>query len=48
MTVQSLDLGFPFGVCQAAWNSITDVGDVAVGYTTLVSGDGPLVRGAST
>ena len=28
------------------WNAITDIGDVAVGYTTLVSGDGPLVRGS--
>ncbi len=27
------------------WNSITDVGDVAVGHYTLIQGDGPLRRG---
>ena len=43
--VRARDLGIPFTGEPGEWNSITDVGDVAVGYTTLVSGDGLLVRG---
>lgn len=44
--VRARDLGIPFPGTPGPWNSITDIGDVAVGYTTLVAGEGPLVRGA--
>jgi len=40
------DLGIVIGdLPTGAYNAITDVADVRVGHTTLVSGDGPLVRG---
>jgi D-aminopeptidase len=38
-------LGIPFDGEPGAWNAITDVAGVAVGYTTLVAGDGPLMPG---
>lgn len=38
-------LGLPFQGRTGAWNAITDVPGVAVGYTTLVTGDGPLKVG---
>jgi L-aminopeptidase/D-esterase-like protein len=37
--------GAPFEGQPGAWNSITDVPGVEVGYCTLVSGEGPLVVG---
>lgn len=37
--------GIPFDGQTGAWNAITDVAGVGVGYTTLISGDGPLVVG---
>jgi len=37
--------GIPFDGDPGAANAITDVPGVAVGYTTLISGDGPLVVG---
>ena len=37
--------GIPFGGVPGPFNAITDVPGVAVGYTTLISGDGPLVVG---
>ena len=37
--------GIPFPGDPGACNAITDVGDVEVGYCTLVEGDGPLVVG---
>jgi L-aminopeptidase/D-esterase-like protein len=39
------DLGVPFDGTPGPLNAITDVAGVEVGHTTLVSGDGPLVRG---
>lgn len=44
-TPRARDLGIPFDGAPGPLNAITDVGAVAVGYTTLVSGDGPLVPG---
>ncbi|MEW9616523.1 P1 family peptidase [Shinella sp. S4-D37] len=38
-------LGLQFQGRTGAWNAITDVPGVAVGYTTLMSGDGPLKVG---
>jgi L-aminopeptidase/D-esterase-like protein len=37
--------GIPFDGVPGAFNAITDVPGVAVGYTTLISGSGPLVVG---
>jgi L-aminopeptidase/D-esterase-like protein len=39
------DLGVPFAGTPGALNAITDVAGVEVGHTTLISGEGPLVRG---
>jgi L-aminopeptidase/D-esterase-like protein len=39
------DLGIPFEGTPGRHNAITDVAGVEVGHTTLISGDGPLVRG---
>src|ERR1035437_1102902 len=39
------DLGVPFEGQTGKFNSITDVPGVAVGHTTLIAGDGPLVVG---
>lgn len=39
------DLGIPFDGTPGPLNAITDVAGVAIGHTTLISGDGPLVRG---
>ena len=39
------DLGIPFDGKPGAFNAITDVKGVEVGYTTLISGDGKLVVG---
>ncbi len=38
-------LGLPFQGTPGSWNAITDVPGVEVGYTTLISGEGPLVQG---
>lgn len=38
-------LGIAFDGEPGPWNAITDVPGVAVGYTTLIEGDGPLVPG---
>ena len=38
-------LGVPFDGWPGPNNALTDVDGVAVGYTTLISGDGPLVTG---
>ena len=38
-------LGVPFDGTPGVNNAITDVGDVAVGYSTIIEGDGPLVVG---
>jgi D-aminopeptidase len=38
-------LHLPFQGTPGAWNTITDVPGVEVGYTTLISGQGPLVPG---
>ncbi|MFN8059827.1 MAG: P1 family peptidase [Vicinamibacterales bacterium] len=40
------DLGVPFDGAPGPLNAITDVAGVAVGHTTLVSGDGPLKVGS--
>jgi len=39
------DLGVPFDGTPGTNNGITDVAGVEVGFTTLISGDGSLVRG---
>ncbi len=40
------DLGIRLGRLEPGrWNAITDVAGVRVGHTTLISGEGPLVRG---
>ena len=39
------EAGVPFDGTPGKWNAITDVAGVAVGHTTLISGDGPLVKG---
>src|ERR1700688_5191868 len=39
------DLGVPFDGTPGPLNAITDVAGVEVGFKTLISGDGPLVRG---
>jgi L-aminopeptidase/D-esterase-like protein len=39
------DLGVAFDGTPGAWNAVTDVPGVEVGYTTLVEGDGPLREG---
>src|SRR5262245_37436689 len=39
------DLGLPFPGTPGPHNAITDVPGVAVGFTTLIDGDGPLVPG---
>jgi L-aminopeptidase/D-esterase-like protein len=38
-------LGIPLQGTPGPWNAITDVPGVEVGYTTLISGEGPLVPG---
>ncbi len=38
-------LGLPLQGTPGSWNAITDVPGVEVGYTTLISGQGPLVQG---
>ncbi|HEX3352999.1 MAG: P1 family peptidase [Terriglobales bacterium] len=40
------DLGVPFDGLPGAFDAITDVKGVEVGYTTLISGEGPLKVGA--
>jgi D-aminopeptidase len=40
------DLGIPFPGTPGPLNAITDVAGVAVGYTTLVEGEGPLKVGS--
>jgi L-aminopeptidase/D-esterase-like protein len=39
------DLGVPFDGTPGAYNAITDVAGVEVGFSTIVSGDGPLKVG---
>jgi D-aminopeptidase len=43
--VRARGLGLPVRGTPGVWNAITDVPGVEVGYTTLVSGDGPLIAG---
>jgi L-aminopeptidase/D-esterase-like protein len=43
--VRARDLGIPFDGAPGPLNAITDVSGVAVGHTTLISGDGKLERG---
>jgi D-aminopeptidase len=43
--VRARDLGVPFEGTPGSNNAITDVPGVEVGFTTLISGDGPLVVG---
>jgi D-aminopeptidase len=43
--VRARGLGVPFPGKPGPFNAITDVMGVEVGYTTLISGDGPLKRG---
>jgi len=42
---QARSLGIPFKGTPGPWNAITDVQDVTVGHTTLISGDGKLQVG---
>ncbi len=39
------DLGIPFSGTPGRWNAITDVDGVQVGHTTLIQGEGRLIRG---
>ena len=39
------DLGVPFDGVPGTNNAITDVAGVEVGFKTLISGEGPRVRG---
>ncbi|MFQ5789240.1 MAG: P1 family peptidase [Acidobacteriota bacterium] len=39
------DLGVPFDGTPGPWNAITDVGEVEVGHTTLIQGEGDLKVG---
>ena len=43
--IRSRGLGLQFSGTPGIYNSITDVDDVAVGYTTLISGHGALIPG---
>jgi L-aminopeptidase/D-esterase-like protein len=43
--LRARDLGVPFEGTPGTHNAITDVPGVEVGFTTLISGDGPLVVG---
>ena len=45
MTTRARDLRIPFDGETGEWNAITDVAGVEVGFVTLTTGDGPLVRG---
>ena len=45
MSKRARDLGIPFEGQTGQHNAITDVHGVAVGHTTLISGEGALVRG---
>lgn len=42
---RSRDLGIPLDGTPGPLNSITDVADVLVGHTTIISGEGPLQKG---
>ncbi|MBB4633447.1 P1 family peptidase [Sphingosinicella soli] len=44
-TVRARDLGVPFAGTPGAYNAITDVAGVEVGYVSLISGEGKLERG---
>lgn len=44
-TKRARDYGIPFDGTPGKFNAITDVGDVTVGHVTLISGEGPLVKG---
>jgi len=44
--VRARDLGIPLDGTPGGYDAITDVEGVLVGYHTVVSGDGPLVRGS--
>src|SRR5881275_1048315 len=44
-TVRARDLGIPFDGTPGKFNAITDVAGVAVGYTTLIEGEGKLETG---
>jgi D-aminopeptidase len=44
-TLRARDLGVPFDGTPGLNNAITDVAGVEVGFTTLISGDGALMRG---
>ncbi len=43
--VRARDLGIPFEGLTGLLNAITDVPGIEVGHTTIISGDGPLVKG---
>jgi L-aminopeptidase/D-esterase-like protein len=45
MKPRARDLGIPFDGTPGRLNAITDVKDVEVGFTTLISGEGKLKRG---
>ncbi len=43
--VRARDLGIPFEGVPGRLNAITDVPGIEVGHTTIIRGDGPLVKG---
>jgi L-aminopeptidase/D-esterase-like protein len=44
--LRAREIGVPFAGTTGLNNAITDVADVMVGHTTLISGEGPLRVGA--
>jgi D-aminopeptidase len=43
--VRARDLGIPFEGIAGPLNAITDVPGIEVGHTTIIRGDGPLIKG---
>ncbi len=43
--IRARDLGLPFEGVPGPFNAITDVDGCLIGHTTIISGEGPLVRG---
>ena len=43
-TARARDMGVPFDGVTGKFNAITDVGGVTVGHTTIIKGEGPLIK----
>src|SRR5205085_10261662 len=46
--IRARDLGIPFDGTPGKFNAITDVADVEIGYTTIITGEGKLEVGKGT